>query len=59
MINVYSINEEQQNIITGRYHFVNKYCNDMGWDKNDLSFEQIMEIRKQDEWKQSITTKGI
>jgi len=31
--------------------FVNRYCNNKGWDKCNLSFEQVLEIRTHREWK--------
>lgn len=37
--------------VRARGEFVSKYCADKGWDRDDLSFDQIMEIRAQAEWK--------
>jgi diaminopimelate epimerase len=34
-----------------RDQFVNEYCNEKGWDKANLSFEQITEIRSHTQWK--------
>lgn len=31
--------------------FVVKYCETKGWDPENLSLDQIMEIRQQPEWK--------
>lgn len=31
--------------------FVSKYCNNKGWDRYNLSFEQVLEIRTHNEWK--------
>ena len=31
--------------------FVNEYCNNKSWDKLNLSFEQILEIRSHVQWK--------
>ena len=31
--------------------FVSKYCNQKGWDRYNLSFEQVLEIRTHNEWK--------
>lgn len=41
---------EKANIIMARAQFVEYYCLDKGWDKDGLSFEQIMEIRQQPGW---------
>jgi len=35
-----------------RRHAISKaYCDKKGWDFNNLSIDQIFEIRKQQEWK--------
>lgn len=34
-----------------RESFVTQYCAEKGWDKTDLSFEQIIEIRTHNQWK--------
>lgn len=31
--------------------FVSKYCKFKGWDRENLSFEQVLEIRTHSEWK--------
>jgi hypothetical protein len=31
--------------------FVSQYCNNKGWDRYNLSFEQVLEIRAHNEWK--------
>lgn len=33
-----------------RHDFVKKYCEKKGWDRANLSIDQIVEIRKQPEW---------
>lgn len=38
-------------IITLRENFVTHYCQSRGWDKTNLDFEQIMEIRSHSQWK--------
>ncbi|TXG83600.1 MAG: hypothetical protein E6R13_03755 [Spirochaetes bacterium] len=38
-------------IIELRENFVWDYCQDKGWDRANLSFEQILEIRAHKEWK--------
>lgn len=42
-----------KNIIEERFRISNEYCVSKGWPTNpaDLSFEQIMEIRALDSWK--------
>ena len=39
------------NIILGRDAFINEYCKKKGWKKEELDFDQILEIRKQEGWK--------
>lgn len=38
-------------ILILRDSFVRNYCEQKGWDKNNLNFEQILEIRSHNEWK--------
>jgi tRNA 2-selenouridine synthase SelU len=38
-------------IIELREHFVNTYCQQQGWDKYNLTFEQVLQIREHKEWK--------
>jgi hypothetical protein len=38
-------------LIDARLRVTRKYCHDKGWNSNNLTFEQIMEIRSLDEWK--------
>lgn len=38
-------------IMLKRFEFVKSYCAEKGWDKLQLTAEQIMEIRSQDGWK--------
>lgn len=38
-------------ILELREHFVNTYCSQLGWDKYNLSFEQVMQIREHKQWK--------
>lgn len=39
-------------VIMARGEFIQKYCKEKGWpdDPLELSFEQILEIRSQQEW---------
>lgn len=37
--------------IARRDSFIRQYAETKGWDVNNLSFDQILEIRKQDGWK--------
>lgn len=41
----------ESEIIQLREAFVAKYCANKGWDKENLSFEEILEIRGHSEWK--------
>ena len=34
-----------------RENFANSYCSQKGWNKYNLTFEQITEIRSHKEWK--------
>lgn len=38
-------------IILARHEIVTKYCEEKGWDMEDLTIEQILEIRNLEEWK--------
>lgn len=42
--------EETRTILMQRYEFALRYCKEKRWDANDLTFEQVMEIRKQQKW---------
>ena len=42
---------EQTRILLGRDSFIKKYCDEKSWKMEDLTLEQIMEIRQQDGWK--------
>jgi hypothetical protein len=46
-----SIDEDTRTTLERRGEFSKKYCEEHGWNMADLSIEQIMEIRKQPEWK--------
>ena len=34
-----------------RHKFIEDYCKKRNWDPKQLSFEQFLEIRKEDGWK--------
>jgi len=38
-------------VIELRENFVSMYCNEKGWDKSNLDFEQVLEIRSHSQWK--------
>ena len=44
---------EQEAVLMGRDAFIKAYCKEKGWgeDIGKLSLEQVMEIRRQDGWK--------
>ena len=47
-------NNEQvtdMDVVALREAFVTDYCRDKNWDKSNLSFEQITEIRNHRYWK--------
>lgn len=50
-LTIYGATTEQERIIRDRDAFIDEYCRQKGWDKANLSFDQILEIRKQDGWK--------
>ena len=56
-IEIYGASPEQEAAITARDRFIRKYSTERGWPENpqELSFEQIIEIRKQDGWKRPST----
>jgi hypothetical protein len=45
--------QQTEEIIKRRQKIAANYCQEKGWSTNptDLSFEQILEIRAQQEWK--------
>jgi hypothetical protein len=43
--------EERAEVTEKRQRFVEDYCKKLGWDPKQLSFEQTLEIRQQDGWK--------
>lgn len=50
-LNINNASQSAENIIIGRDAFVTEYCAAKGWDRNELTIEQIMQIRQQDGWK--------
>ncbi len=43
---------EQETVLARkRQKFLDDYCRKLGWDPKQLSFEQTLEIREQDGWK--------
>ena len=42
--------DDMAQVIRDRHVIVTAYCENKGWDVDDLSFEQILEIRKQQDW---------
>ena len=45
--------DRTQAVINARHAFTQEYCQEQGWPSNpdQLSIEQILQIRKQDGWK--------
>lgn len=43
--------EQQDAFAKKRQRFVEDYCKKRGWDPKQLSYEQTLEIREQDGWK--------
>lgn len=50
-LHIFGVSPAQEALLRGREAFVKKYCSEKDWDIDNLSIEQIMEIRKQDGWK--------
>jgi hypothetical protein len=46
-----NINPAQETMLTGRDVFVEQYCKEKGWDRENISIDQLMEIRAQEGWK--------
>jgi len=48
--------DKTQSLLDARYTFVQQYCREHGWSERteDLSLNQIMEIRQQDGWKNPV-----
>lgn len=42
---------ELQASIDARHAFVQKYCQEQGWDSTNLSINQVLQIRQQEGWK--------
>jgi hypothetical protein len=49
-MNVVGASDEQVDLLKRREAFVNQFLTERGWDKNDLSIEQLLEVRKQPGW---------
>lgn len=45
------ITPEQEQLFEARRLFVDEYCRKKGWDQATATIDQIMEIRRQDGWK--------
>lgn len=43
--------EDKANLLFHRGRFSAEYCAEKGWDINNLTMEQVMEIRSQPDWK--------
>ena len=52
-LNIYDATEEAKRVLQSRDEFIKNYCQEKGWDRDNLSFEQTLEIRKQEGWKHS------
>lgn len=44
-------NEEMGTVLLARHEFIGRFCAEKGWDRENLSFDQILELRAQGEWK--------
>lgn len=48
---VSGVSDEQANLLKRREAFVKQYLAERGWDANDLTIEQLLEVRAQEGWK--------
>lgn len=48
----------EEEIIKLRDKFVSLYCENKGWDKSNLEFEQVYEIRSHSQWKNPYMING-
>ncbi len=48
---IYGASPEAVAMIVRRDSFIRQYAEEKGWDVNNLTFPQILEIRKQEGWK--------
>ncbi len=47
--------DEELKILKLRGEFAKKYCTKKGWDIDNLSLEQLLEIRSRPEWEKPLT----
>ncbi len=45
------VTDEDERVVKGRDAFATKYCAEKGWDREKLTIPQILEIRKEEGWK--------
>lgn len=50
-LKIFGATEEQLSFLEKRSKFVEQYFKDKGWDINNPTMEQTLEIRKQEGWK--------
>jgi hypothetical protein len=50
-VTVHGLNTEQEQFLAARGRFIMRYCLDKGWDHNNLTIQQVLEIRSQEGWK--------
>jgi hypothetical protein len=50
-VTLYGASPAQIATISHRDSFIRDYAETKGWDVNKLTFEQVLEIRKQEGWK--------
>ena len=56
---IVGLSTDQEACLQARGVFFKEYCKNKGWpiDANKLTIDQILEIRKQDSWKNPIIAK--
>jgi hypothetical protein len=43
--------DDMKATIEGRHAFIQKYCQEQGWNSSNLSMQQVLQIRQQEGWK--------
>lgn len=49
-ITVFGVSDEQADLLKRREAFIDQYLAERGWDSSNLSFEQLLEVRRQPDW---------
>lgn len=44
------MNDKEPQILQARHEFIERFCREKGWDRKNLTFNQILQIRLNPEW---------